>query len=352
MAGRASLAGESRSSEGFGMRLRLSGQALAGQRSAPVRAISITSDNHYYGEMQGSSPKAARGREPRLTALDRSETYPATPVPDLPQSLPKLVWLTPAFEGPARALAGRVPGLACAVDAQASEPADGTVQLALGPQGLGVRFGDHGQWVLSVPEAGLKEGGRGGPAGGRDLLLRAVGRPREGEHLVDATAGFGRDARALAEGGWVVEAWERSPAVAVVLAEALAQARADAPSSPPSALERIELRVGDVISRLGREGAGCGAAVVYLDPMHPPRRGSALVRKDLRALRHLVGPDDDAAELLPAALHAAGRRVVVKRPPHAAPLAGQAPTRVVAGRRARFDVYDVVRMAGSPPDAS
>ncbi|MFO1350284.1 MAG: class I SAM-dependent methyltransferase [Gammaproteobacteria bacterium] len=37
--------------------------------------------------------------------------------------------------------------------------------------------------------------------------------------------------------------------------------------------------------------------VIYLDPMYPERSKAALVKKESRVLRELVGPDDDAARL-------------------------------------------------------
>ena len=58
---------------------------------------------------------------------------------------------------------------------------------------------------------------------------------------------------------------------------------------------------------------------VFLDPMFPPRRkDTALARKSVRMIRAIVGSDEDAAEVLAVARRQV-RRVVVKRPPEAAP---------------------------------
>jgi 16S rRNA (guanine1516-N2)-methyltransferase len=78
--------------------------------------------------------------------------------------------------------------------------------------------------------------------------------------------------------------------------------------------------------------------VLYLDPMHPPRRKSALQRKEMRLFRQLVGEDADQQQLLVAALGAGVRRVVVKRPTHAQPLVAGVVS-AVAGKTTRFDVY-------------
>ena len=79
--------------------------------------------------------------------------------------------------------------------------------------------------------------------------------------------------------------------------------------------------------------------VVYLDPMFPHREKSALVKKEMRALRPLVGDDDDASALLDAARRLASHRVVVKRPRHAEALGGVAPAHMLEGASSRFDIY-------------
>ena len=62
--------------------------------------------------------------------------------------------------------------------------------------------------------------------------------------------------------------------------------------------------------------------VVIVDPMHPPRKKSSLVKKRMRLLRQLVGADSDALELMQAALGSAGKRVVLKWPLRADALEG------------------------------
>ncbi|MDP2105284.1 MAG: class I SAM-dependent methyltransferase, partial [Desulfobulbaceae bacterium] len=79
--------------------------------------------------------------------------------------------------------------------------------------------------------------------------------------------------------------------------------------------------------------------VVYLDPMYPHRTKSALVKKEMRILRLLVGDDPDAPKLLAAALACARERVVVKRPIKAEPITGPTPSMAIIGKTGRFDVY-------------
>ena len=77
--------------------------------------------------------------------------------------------------------------------------------------------------------------------------------------------------------------------------------------------------------------------VVLLDPMFPPRKKSALVKKKLQLLQLVEQPCPDEAALLEAALVLAPRKIVIKRPRNGPPLAGVAPTYSLAGRAVRFD---------------
>jgi 16S rRNA (guanine1516-N2)-methyltransferase len=81
--------------------------------------------------------------------------------------------------------------------------------------------------------------------------------------------------------------------------------------------------------------------VIYLDPMYPHRDKSALVKKEMRYARALVGEDTDAGELLDIALKTARRRVAVKRPKSAAPLPGPQPAAEIASTNTRYDIYTV-----------
>ena len=170
-------------------------------------------------------------------------------------------------------------------------------------------------------------------AGARsEAVVRAVGAHRAGPGLrvLDATAGLGRDAFLLALAGCRVLACERSPVIAALFADGLRRAAAVrelAPALP-------QLHCGDAREWLGRASFD----VVYLDPMHPQRRKSALVKKEMRWFRALVGADADAGELFAAAAAAGCPRIVVKRPRHGPPLA-PAPAHALVGRSTRFDVY-------------
>ena len=162
--------------------------------------------------------------------------------------------------------------------------------------------------------------------------------------VLDATAGLGRDAFVLASLGAHVTLVERNEMVAALLADARRRAALDPVAAAAAA--RTEIVCADARSLLGPPSsasvggpAGERFDVVYLDPMYPDRGKSALAGKELQLLRELAGPDDDADELLGPALANARRRVVVKRPLKAPPLAGRKPALAFAGTQARFDVY-------------
>lgn len=171
--------------------------------------------------------------------------------------------------------------------------------------------------------------------GRKEPLARAVGmRHNRAPYVVDATAGLGRDSFVLAALGCRVLLFERSPLVAALLDDGLERGRAQ-PSLAPI-MARMELRWGDS-TRLDRLRPV--PDVIYLDPMYPHRRKSALVKKEMRLLRSLVGDDEDTSFLLDWALSRGAGRVVVKRPKTAPSLADKSPQSVIRSGNSRFDIY-------------
>jgi 16S rRNA (guanine1516-N2)-methyltransferase len=86
--------------------------------------------------------------------------------------------------------------------------------------------------------------------------------------------------------------------------------------------------------------------VVFLDPMYPEKK-KALAKREMQMLQQLLGgPASDDAELLEIARSIARRRVVVKRPPQAPPLA-PAPHHVLETKLVRFDVYEAGAGSGT-----
>ena len=188
----------------------------------------------------------------------------------------------------------------------------------------------------------------GGPLGFRrrigaeqsGMLARAVGWKRQPLKVVDATAGLGRDAFMLALLGCEVTAVERSPVLFALLRDGLERAMRE-PEIAEALGGRLRLVHADGRQYLSsvRHDEIPGAGVVYLDPMFPERRKSAQVKKEMVLCRLAAGEDEDADELLAAALAAGVHRIAVKRPLHAPPLGGPPPTLAMKGTAVRFDVY-------------
>ncbi|MFL1467228.1 class I SAM-dependent methyltransferase [Marinobacter sp. HN1S83] len=178
------------------------------------------------------------------------------------------------------------------------------------------------------------------------LVAKAIGlqKTRVPLHVVDATAGLGQDAFVLAGLGCRVTLFERNPVIHALLADGLARAALNTECAPIVA--RMTLRAGSSRAWLESLGKGAGdtaegdvADIVYLDPMFPHRDKSALVKKEMQVFRTVVGDDDDAAELLAAALKAATYRVVVKRPRKAPSIEGPEPATRIEGKSSRYDIY-------------
>jgi len=174
-------------------------------------------------------------------------------------------------------------------------------------------------------------GGRG------EAVAKAVG--IKGGYLpdvVDATAGLGRDAFVLAALGCRVRMLERHPVVAALLEDGLQRGYAD---SEIGGWLRERLTLLHVASQQALSDIAPAPDVVYLDPMYPHRQKSAMVKKEMRVFQSLVGADEDADALLEPARRLAKKRIVVKRPDYAPPLAGVATQSAVVTKSHRFDIY-------------
>ena len=175
-----------------------------------------------------------------------------------------------------------------------------------------------------------------------EMLVRACGVPNDGSRwtVVDATAGLGRDAFLLATCGADVTLVERHPLLAMLLEHALDTLAAEI----PDVAVRLHLREHDAIDFLRSLLADERPDVVCCDPMFPPRTKSAAVSGEMQVLHALIGETPDGGALLAAALRAARRRVVVKRPLRAPPLVAEGlehihPSYALEGRASRLDVY-------------
>lgn len=158
--------------------------------------------------------------------------------------------------------------------------------------------------------------------------------------IIDATAGLGRDAFVLASLGCKVQLLERHPVVAALLEDGLKRAQNDDEIGSWMKERMSMLHVPScqaLVHLLAEEKQR--PDVVYLDPMYPHKKKSALVKKEMRVFQSLVGADLDADELFEPAFALANKRVVVKRPDHAQFIAGKIPSTQIETKKNRFDVY-------------
>ncbi len=174
--------------------------------------------------------------------------------------------------------------------------------------------------------------------GRKQPLARAVGlKGQNAPHVLDATAGLGRDAFVLATLGCTVHLVERSPIIGALLEDGLR--RAGPESEVSYIVARMSLSVGQAAHVMRALTDAERPDVVYLDPMYPHGKGSALQKKEMRLFRDLVGDDADAHTLLNSALTCAKKRVVVKRPRSAPVLGERTPSAEVRSKNTRYDLY-------------
>lgn len=155
-------------------------------------------------------------------------------------------------------------------------------------------------------------------------------------YVLDATGGMGRDALLLALSGAKISIVERSIILYALLSDALDRAKADPDIA--SKIACIQLYHADSTDFLKQLKASEQPDVVYIDPMYPSRSKSALVKKEMRLIRNIVGDDDDASMILDQALITAKHRVVVKRPMSATPIKDNV-SHVIKSKKTRFDIY-------------
>ncbi|WDU59453.1 class I SAM-dependent methyltransferase [Pseudemcibacter aquimaris] len=190
---------------------------------------------------------------------------------------------------------------------------------------------------LVVDFVGGAVGHRFRQGGGRSQALpKAIGfKAGIIPNVVDATAGLGRDAFLLASLGATVTMVERNEDMYQHLLDGMERARKEN-DEYRDIMDRLTLIHGDakeIIPTLNPE-------IILVDPMHPERKKSALVKKEMRIIRDLVGTDPDAKELMEVALHHASKRVVLKWPMKADPIEDlRKPSHQITGKTTRYDVF-------------
>lgn len=150
--------------------------------------------------------------------------------------------------------------------------------------------------------------------------------------IYDLTGGLGRDAFVLASLGCEVKMFERHPVMAALLCDGLKRLKIERPEVSLSLIQKDSMTFLDTMTEYSLPD------VIYYDPMHPTRKKSALVKKEMRILAEIVGGDVDKEEVFQAIRDKAKKRVVVKWPIDE-PAIAEAPDLVYKGKSTRFDVY-------------
>lgn len=173
--------------------------------------------------------------------------------------------------------------------------------------------------------------------GKQQPLAKAVG-VKPDLSVWDLTAGWGRDTLALAWLGCQIQSVEESPVVGALLQAAHREALHDPTLS--GAADRIQLSCQTALDFISSNSANA-PQVIYLDPMYPAEDRTALPKKELQLLTELSRPSSEQEAELPRLLEesrkVAKSRVVVKRPPKAAPIGR--PSHAVESKLVRYDVY-------------
>ena len=173
--------------------------------------------------------------------------------------------------------------------------------------------------------------------GGRNQdLARAVGlKGSKTLNIVDTTAGLGKDAFVLASLGAKVTLIERSEHMYDLLKIGIEEGLRTT-NEISKVIKRMTLLFGD--SRLLLKDLS--PDVIIIDPMHPPRKKSALVNIEMRLIREIVGDDLDYPEILEIALGVAKNRVVLKLPRYSdTPKSNTKASHQILGKSTRYDVF-------------
>ena len=176
-------------------------------------------------------------------------------------------------------------------------------------------------------------GGRG------QAIARAVGlKHGNTPSVLDITAGLGRDAYILAALGCKLTLVEQSPVLYTLIKDGIRRGL-EHPDSKAVLNNFMNLVYGDSITYMEQLSPDTRPDVIYMDPMYPERKKTALVKKDMQILQRLIGKGDNTEQLLATAMGKCRQRVVVKRPVHADSIPGPKPSTSICSKKTRYDCY-------------
>jgi 16S rRNA (guanine1516-N2)-methyltransferase len=167
--------------------------------------------------------------------------------------------------------------------------------------------------------------------GQKEQIVKATLAGQNDAEILDLTAGLARDAFVMAGSGARVLLCERNPVMAALLDDAIRRLA----QSPIGKKYQLTLRFVDALT----ESFQPSFEVVYLDPMHPPRKSTAQVKKDIAMVQDIVGSDLDKEALFAKACKLASKRVVLKWPVKVPHISKRAPDFIYQGKSTNFEVY-------------
>lgn len=177
-------------------------------------------------------------------------------------------------------------------------------------------------------------GGRG------QAIAKAIGLKQgmQAPSVVDATAGLAKDSFVMACLGCTITMLERSPIISQLVFDAIQRAESNATFNNilQQGFELINIQATEYLNNMAEKDR---PDVIYLDPMYPERKKTALVKKNMQILQNLLGHDSDTSELIELALQKVKKRVVVKRPKGADAIGNNKPTMIIESKKTRYDVY-------------
>ena len=173
-----------------------------------------------------------------------------------------------------------------------------------------------------------------------ELISKALGKLKRGQHVVDLTAGLAVDSVTITRLGYQVLAVERNPMIAKLLNRA--QKTWDSPLK--NSLQIYEGDSSHVVDLLRQKKIlnlpeSEKYTLAYFDPMFPRKKKSALPKQEIVILQKLTNEDPDSVDILQKIIELRFfKRIVIKRPISAAPLVK--PTSSLKGKLIRYDIID------------
>ncbi len=169
----------------------------------------------------------------------------------------------------------------------------------------------------------------------QEFLVKAVKSKNMGENplVVDATAGLGEDSILLAAAGYRVIMFEYNPVICALLEDAMDRARET--DELREVINRMTLVEGDSTEKMSEINERPEA--VFLDPMFPERKKSALVKKKFQLLQRLEKPATDEVRMYDEAVRLKPKKIVIKRPLKGPVLEGTKPSYSIKGKAIRYD---------------